>query len=361
MLKILFVITGLGMGGAEHVVTNLADNLVTRGYRVKIAYLTGDALVLPQSSEIEVVSLGLKSPINILSAYLKLKRLIKQFNPDVVHSHMYHANILSRLLRLSTTFPKLICTAHSNNEGGKLRMFAYRITDSLADMSTNVSQEAVDVFITKRAVKTGRMMPIVNGIDTNRFTFNASARQDLRNQLRLQDKKMILAVGRIDTPKDYPNLLNAVALLAKKRQDFKVFITGDGPLKKELLSLMDSLNVSEFVEFLGVRRDVASLMSATDLFVLSSAWEGFGLVVAEAMACERVVVATDCGGVGEVVGLSEFLIQPRDSALLSKALDNALSLATNEYSKIGRAARQRIIDKFSLDANVDAYLKLYGS
>lgn len=361
MLKILFVITGLGMGGAEHVVTNLADNLVARGHLVKIAYLTGDAFVLPENPDIEIISLHLKSPKNTLEAYFKLRALVNQFKPEVLHSHMFHANILSRLLRLSITLPKLICTAHSNNEGGKLRMFAYRITDSLADMSTNVSQEAVDVFITKRAVKTGRMMPIVNGIDTNRFVFNSDVCQDLRNQLRLQDKKMILAVGRLDTPKDYPNLLNAVALLAKKRQDFKVFITGDGPLKEELLSLMDSLNVSEFVEFLGVRRDVAALMSATDLFVLSSAWEGFGLVVAEAMACERVVVATDCGGVAEVLGSNGFLVQPQDSVLLAETLNNTLKLSDDECNKIGSAARQRIIEHFSLDANVDAYFKLYES
>ena len=360
-MKILLVITGLGMGGAEHVVTNLADTLVARGHLVKIAYLTGDALVLPQNPEIEVVSLALKSPKDTLAAYFKLRGLVKRFKADVVHSHMYHANILSRLLRLSISIPKLICTAHNTNEGGKLRMFSYNITDRLVDMSTNVSQEAVDEFITKRAVKAGRMIPIVNGINTDRFAFNGSARQNLRNQLGLKNKKMILAVGSLSPQKDYPNLLNAVALLAKIRQDFKVFITGDGPLKEELSSLTDALDVNEFVEFFGIRRDVASLMSATDLFVLSSAWEGFGLVVAEAMACERVVVATDCGGVGEVVGLNGFLVEPQDSVLLAETLNNALKLSDDDYNKIGSAARQRIVENFSLDANVDAYLKLYGS
>lgn len=360
-MKILLVITGLGMGGAEHVVVNLADAFVARGHHVKIAYLTGSALVLPENSNIEVVSLNMKLTKDSLSAYLKLRSLAKRFKPDVVHSHMVHANLLSRLLRLSVSVPKLICTAHSNNEGGKLRMLAYRITDSLADMSTNVSQEAVNEFVAKGAVKYERMVPIVNGIDVKRFSFDDNIRKDLRNQLNLNNKKMILAVGRFDTAKDYPNLFNAVTILAKKRQDFKVFIAGEGPLKEELLLLRHNLNLGEFIEFLGVRRDIPALMSATDFFVLPSAWEGFGLVVAEAMSCERVVVATDCGGVNEVVGSNGFLVQPQNSTLLADALNNVLALSDIECVKIGSAARQRIIENFSLDANVDAYLKLYES
>jgi len=101
-------------------------------------------------------------------------------------------------------------------------------------------------------------------------------------------------------------------------------------------------------------------MSASDVFVLSSAWEGFGLVVAEAMACERVVVATDCGGVSEVVGSEGFLVEPNNNILLAQALDKALDLSDDERSSIGVSARKRIIDNYSLSANVEAYLKLYN-
>lgn len=358
-MKILLTITGLAMGGAEHVVVNLADALVTRGHQVKIAYLTGEALVLPKSASIEVISIGMQGSKDFFKAYFKLRRVVKDFKPDVVHGHMIHANLLSRLLLLTVSIPKLICTSHSNNEGGKLRMLAYRLTDKLADVSTNVSQDAVDEFVRKGAVKAGRMVAVVNGIDIKRFVFNSNSRAALRDQLNLETKKMILAVGRLDKPKDYPNLLAAIALLARRRDDFKVFIAGDGPLKEELFALVKSLEVSEFVEFLGVRRDIPDLMSAADFFVLPSAWEGFGLVVAEAMACERVVVATDCGGVREVVGSSGFLVEPSNSALLAKELNKALELSDIERAEIGIAARQRIVDGFSLDANVDAFIKLY--
>lgn len=359
-MKILLTITGLAMGGAEHVVVNLADALVARGHQVKIAYLTGEALVLPKNKSIEVVAIGMQGKSGFLSAYFKLGKLVKEFRPDVVHSHMVHANLISRLLRLTVKIPKLICTAHNTNEGGKLRMLAYRMTDKLASISTNVSQEAVDEFIAKGAVKQGRMLAIPNGIDVNIFSYDGHTRDVIRNALGINNKKMILAVGRVDTQKDYPNLLQAIQLLAQQRDDFKVFIVGDGPLKAELNLLVKTLNIGDFVEFLGIRRDVPALMSAADLFILPSAWEGFGLVVAEAMACERVVVATDCGGVKEVVGSNGFLVQPKNSTLLADSLSSALSLSELERSEIGAAARQRVVDRFSLDANVDSFLRLYA-
>lgn len=139
-MKILLVITGLSMGGAEHVVVNLADELVKRGHQVKIAYLTGQALVLPENPNIEVIPIGMTCAKSFFSAYFKLGSLIKSFKADVVHSYMVHANILSRLVRLTINIPKLICTAHNTNEGGKLRMLTYRLTDKMVDVSTNVSE-----------------------------------------------------------------------------------------------------------------------------------------------------------------------------------------------------------------------------
>lgn len=360
-MKVLLTITGLSMGGAEHVVVNLADALAARGHQVKIAYLTGEALVLPKDKSIEVIAIGMKGKAGFLSAYFKLRALVKAFQPDVVHSHMVHANLISRLLRLTVKIPKLVCTAHNTNEGGQLRMLAYRITDKLADISTNVSQEAVNEFVAKGAVKPGRMLAIANGIDVNTFSYNSHARDTIRNELGISDKKMLLAVGRLDVQKDYPNLLHAIERLAQQRDDFKVFIVGDGALRGELSALVKTMNIEGMVEFLGIRRDVRELMSATDIYVMSSAWEGLPMVILEAMACERLIVATDCGGVREAIGSSGFLVQPKNSNALADALNSALSLDSSECAEISKAARQRVVERFSLDANVDAFLSLYSA
>lgn len=358
-MKILLVITGLGMGGAEHVVVNLADELAQRGHQVKIAYLTGQALVLPENPHIEVIPIGMTGAKSFFSAYFKLRGLIKSFKPDVVHSHMVHANILSRLLRLTVYIPKLVCTAHNTNEGGKLRMLAYRFTDKLADITTNVSEEAVAAFISKGAAKPERIVAVANGIDTNKFKFNSSDREKLRKELKVTDQKMLLAVGRLDTQKDYPNLLNAIDQLKQTRQDFKVFIVGDGPLKDELLQLRERLQLTDSVEFLGIRRDVKALMSATDIYVMSSAWEGLPMVILESMSCERVVVATDCGGVKEVVGDAGKIVQTTNSSALAAAIDNVLSTDEEKLINIGAKAREKVVSTYSLEKNIENYLKLY--
>ncbi len=360
-MKVLLVITGLGMGGAEHVVVNLADELVKLGHKVKIAYLTGNVIVSPKNPDIQLIPIKMSSKNDFIGAYFRLREVVKKFKPDVVHSHMFHANALSRLIRLTVDIPKLVSSSHNTNEGGRLRMLVYRITDTFVNISTNVSQEAVDIFINKSAIKSDRMVSVVNGIDTDQFYFDRESRITKRKELGISDINIILAVGRLTSQKDYPNLLNSIALLKHYRNDFKLLIAGDGILKTELIALVKNLDIVDYVEFLGIRRDIPMLMAASDIFVLSSAWEGFGLVVAEAMACERVVVATDCGGVSEVVGSDGFLVETGNSSLLAKSLYEALNLNDEERSIIGTAARKRIIDNYSLSANVEAYLKLYCS
>lgn len=358
-MKILFVITSLGMGGAEKVVTSLADQLVEKSHEVVIAYMTGKALVTPKSNSIELIHLGANSAKDLYRAYFKLRQVIKSFKPDVVHSHLVHANILCRALRLTTPMPRLISSAHNTDEEGWTRFLAYRLTDRLADISTNVSDEAVEAFIEQKAVQSDRMLTLHNGVSTNEFIFSEQSRNDIRKELGVvEGQQLIIAVGRLNEQKDYPNFLSALTSTPK---NVKVAIAGQGPLLEELENKARVLGISDRVCFLGIRTDIPQLMSAADIFVLPSAWEGFGLVVAEAMACERVVVATDSGGVKEVVGDAGFLAPPKDSVALSKALQQALALSSTESLQLGKKARHRILHNYSLDIATNKWLRLYSA
>jgi glycosyltransferase involved in cell wall biosynthesis len=360
-MKILFLITGLELGGAEQVVINLADALAARGHEIRIAYLTGPAVLLPKNPGTQLINLAMTSKADVPSALTQLRNLVRSFQPDVVHSHMVHANILARLVRLIAPVPRLISTAHSSNEGGKLLMLAYRLTDALADVSTNVSEEAVEAFIRAKATRPGRMMALHNGVDVNTFAFDADARRRVRQSLGVdKDCRLLLAAGRLHDAKDYPNLLKAIALLPASRLSYRLCIAGEGPLKQHLHALVLDLRLGDRVSFLGGRRDIPDLMSAADIFVLSSAWEGFPMVVIEAMASERVLVVTDCGGVREAVGDAGFLVKPKDAEALALALQTALQLDASEKAALGYASRQRVIEKYSLDASVDKWLQVYA-
>ncbi|WP_258555943.1 glycosyltransferase [Aeromonas sp. ARM81] len=360
-IKITLIITGLGMGGAERQVCDLADQFSAKGHEVLLIAMTGEALNRPQSAKIEVVELGMvKTPIGFIKAYWQTRRLIKQFKPDVVHSHMVHANLFARLLRLSTPMKKLICTAHNTCEGGRGRMLAYRVTDALCDLSTNVSQEAVDAFIVQGAVPATRMLAMPNGIDTVRFTFNPASRASLRAQLQLtDDTPFILAVGRFNIQKDYPNLLTAFSQLPSDLSHTQLAIIGTGEEQANIEALAVQLGLTDRIHFLGLQRNVHEWMNAADVYVMSSAWEGMPLVLLEAMACERVVVATDCGGVKEVLGDCGMLVPPKNSAALAVALAEALALPPEQGLAQGRLARQRIVLHYSLTAQAEQWLQLY--
>lgn len=361
LMKIALLITGLGMGGAENQVVNLADHYAALGHDVLLISMTGETLVRPLNVSVEVACLNMpKTAWGLLVAYRQARGLLRTFAPNVVHSHMVHANLFARLLRLTITIPRLICTAHSSNEGGAARMWAYRITDGLADMSTNVSQEALDCFIERGAVSPGKMIMVHNGIDCERFQFDVLARQRVRVEFNLPDNiQLLLAVGRFTEAKDYPNLLTAFAVLCDERLDCVLCIVGTGIDQHLLETQAKELCIDEKVRFLGLRRDIPALMSAADIFVLSSAWEGLPLVVGEAMACERVVVSTDAGGIREWLGNVGFVVPTRNSVALSAALIQSLEMSVEEKGLQGRAARERIMQHYSLTAVVARWLEIY--
>lgn len=360
-MKICILITGMGMGGAEVQVAGLADALSRRGHEVLILGLTGPQRVTPSERSVRVEMLDVsKRPFSAAAGLRKLIRLLDEFSPDVVHSHMIHANLLARLLRLVFPMPVLFCTAHSNVEGGGLRMLAYRLTDGFCDISTNVSRNAVNAFIEKKATLPGRMVPVYNGVDTLRFRFDSQARTRVRDELgAAPDDRVMLAVGRLFPAKDYPTLLRAFAKMTTSTARTRLWIVGDGPQLSELEAMASHLGISDRVKFCGVRSDVPAIMSAADIFVLSSAWEGFGLVVAEALACGLPVVATDCGGVAEVAGGHAVLVPPSFPEALAKALDGVVPVSLPERES-GRSVGRRHVEKtFALEAKVDDWLSLY--
>lgn len=352
-MKILYIITGLGLGGAEKVVCDLADQMSNLGHSVIVAYLTGKILVRPKKINIDVVFLELNSLSQLYSSSRKYRKLIQDFQPDIVHAHMVHANIFSRLNRIGCKIPKLICTAHNSNEGGKLRMVAYRLTNFLSDFNSNVSQEATDSLISKGAFNQNNLTTVYNGIDLSKFK---SFKTEKKNE-----EIMILSVGRFNEQKDYPNLFRAIKILKDNTiiEKVKFYIAGEGNLRPQLEQLIVDLEISDCVVLLGRRSDIPILLNKANYFVLPSRHEGLPTVVIEAMACETFVVATDCGGSAEILGETGILVPIQNSEALAKGLEQAINLNEDQIRNNGKLARQRVEKLFSLEASVNKWLALY--
>ena len=356
-MKILYVITALAQGGAERVVCDLADAMFEKGNEVKIVYLTGEIFTRPVNQQIELISIGLTNIVSLPISYLKLSNVIRKFSPDIVHAHMVHANLIARLIRVTTPINRLICTAHSSNEGGKLRMILYRVTHHLADITTNVSNTAVHSFELKNAVPKNSMRVIYNGINFNNFNYDSNTRKELFKELSIQcDHKMILSVGRFSKAKNYINLLEAMILLKKyDNTPFKLLIAGDGELRNEIENFIEDSDLSNEVILLGRRDNIPFLMSACDLFVLSSDHEGLPTVLIEALACKAQIVSTNVSGVEEVIGNYGKIVEVRHPKALSEAIVEKLK--DNSKNELGFKHVKSIFD---IDIISNEWLNIYN-
>lgn len=356
-MKILYVITGLGKGGAERVVCDLADKMYEKGNVVKIAYLTGGILTRPTHEKIELVKINLNSFSSFVPAYIALSKLIKSYAPDIVHAHMVHANILTRLIKLVVPIKKLINTAHNSNEGGNMRMLLYRVTHNLADLTTNVSNTAVASFEVKNAVPKNGMQAIYNGVNFNKFKYQPEAREKIANEFSLNKEKIILAVGRFNKQKNYPNLLRAIKFLKENYTiDFLLLIAGDGELRNIVEELILELDLSSNVKLLGIRNDVPTLMSACDVFVLSSDYEGLPTVLIETLACQSHVVSTDVSGAREIINDYGKIVPTGDYKVLAENIFSSL-----QYEGRNHLAESYVKNNFDIDIIADQWIDIYKS
>lgn len=367
-LRILLFTTSLMAGGAEIQVYLIAMELRRRGHDVLVVSMRD-----PEALDAELVSSGV--PVESLSmrrgvanpmALFQFASIIRRFRPDVIHSHMIHANLLSRLARPLAPVPVLISTAHNISEGARWRELAYRATDRLVDLTTNVCKKCVENFVAVGATPRDRIRYVPNGLDLSRFRHDDEVRRLLRASLDLDESTFLwLAVGRLEEQKDYPNLLSAVAALRSSTDSgspLVVLVAGEGPLLSELVAERVRLGLPEdSVRFLGQRDDIPDLMSAADAYVMSSAWEGLPMVLLEAGAAGLPVVATAVGGNEELVvnRVTGMLVPPADAPALANAMQGVMDLTYEERQALGHNATINVTNSFSIETVVDLWLQIY--
>jgi glycosyltransferase involved in cell wall biosynthesis len=204
---IIFLSTGLSLGGAETQLVNLATRLKKRGWDIQVVSMLPPKAFIEEfdGGGIPLETLNMRRGIPDPRAIFRLVRILYRLRPDIVHSHMVHANLLARITRIFYKLPVLISTAHSINEGGWWRDITYRMTDSLADLTTNVSKLAVERYIRNGVVPKDKIICIPNGIDTSKFKPDRETGKCLRNELRVDDNFVWLAVGRFEATLHSPN------------------------------------------------------------------------------------------------------------------------------------------------------------
>jgi glycosyltransferase involved in cell wall biosynthesis len=342
-MRIVLLTTALARGGAETQVAQLAAGLRRRGHEASIVSLTAPRAFTEAAP---VYSLGMRAGVPDPLALARLASLLRRLRPRVLHAHMFHANVMARLVRVVCPVPLVVSTLHSMAESGRtargagLRDVAYRLTDPLCDVTVAVSKAAAERHASAGAVPRSKVRVIPNGIDTSRFRPGGGGGPEFT----------WLAAGRLMWKKDYPTLLRAFQGLPGV-----LLIAGEGPQQAELRGM-----AGPNVRFLGARDDMPELMRIVDGFVMSSLVEGLPVALLEAAASGLPCVATDVGGVREVLPAA-FVAPPGDAAALRAAMERVMAMSREERRTIGDALRALALSRFDIETVVTQWEELYRS
>ncbi len=362
MSHIALLIPGLDhIAGAERQVVLLAMGLRKRGWRVSVVALSGAggaAAAELTAAGVSFLSLKMRKGLADPRGWIRLRRWLLREAPEVVHAHLPHAAWMARWSRLAAPVRVLIDTLHSTSTGTWGRRAGYRCSRRLPDCVTAVGGAVADAYLGAGMVSSRRLIIVPNGVDVETWHPNAEAGQALRRAKGLEGGFLWFAAGRLDTVKDYPTLLRAVA---QTPDSTRLAIAGRGPLESDLRRMAQALGIESRVRFLGFAPDVLPWMQAADGFVQSSLWEGLPVSLLEAGACALPAVATNVPGTREVVadGHTGWLTPPRNPGELASRMIAVMQSSTAQRTAIGATARRQVVDHFSLESVLSRWETLY--
>jgi glycosyltransferase involved in cell wall biosynthesis len=360
---VVFLIPGLDrISGAERQVMLLAAGLAKRDWRVTVIALTGVGGEAAESlalAGITFLSLHMGKGVADPRGWARLHHWLRANRPDILHAHLPHASWMARVSRAFAPVRVVLDTIHTSAATPPARRMAYRSTTRLSDCVTAVSSGVAAACRADRIAKPDGIIVIPNGIDTAAWTPDSVVRAQVREELGLRDEFLWCAIGRLEPVKDHALLLHALAALPAQAY---LVIAGSGRLEPELRSLTRDLQLESRVRFLGFQADPRRWLQAADGFALTSRWEGLPMTLLEAGACGLPCVATDVSGVREIVdnGATGFVAAPRNVGSFRTEMMRLMSTEPAERLAMGIRARHRIVERFGMDAVLDAWEKLYG-
>ena len=364
MTKITYLITSLDTGGAEVALRTLVRGLDRSRFSVTVISIrpVGAIGLSLRDESVRVIDLGLSGKYDP-RLFTRLYSNLRAERPDILHTFLSHSNIIGRIVGRMARVPRVVSSIQNDRFGGRVREALMRWTNNLADMTAIVSKKAADRMLALHIVSPKKSLVVYNGVDFKSFTFRDGAlRQAARASLGLDaDELVLICVGRLVEQKGYPYLLEAFALAKKHQPNMTLLILSVGPLEAELKALAGKLELGDSVRFLGVHPDIASYYAAADIFVLASLWEGFGNVIVEAMATGLPPVVTDVCGAAEGIedGVSGYIVPSKNPNAFADAIIRVAELSNEERLAMGARARDAVLNRFSAEIMVAAYVAVY--
>lgn len=356
-MRILQVVLSLELGGQERLIVDLSHALAERGHDVRILSLTPGGSMRAELGGIEVIDVPKRDGFDF-SLPFRLAPTLRRLQLDVVHTHNPIPLIYAAPVARGAGVRRLVHTKHGANVYSRASLAVARAATRTLSAFVAVSAETAQVAKTRERVPARLLHVIQNGIPLERYRRDLDARTRVRLELGIPEQAVVVGtVGRLAEEKDHPLLVRAMT--SRLGPAVRLVIVGDGPCRQETEQAILP-EVAPYVTLTGARHDVPALLSAFDVFAMSSRTEGLPLVVPEAMAASLPVVVTAVGGLAGIVGPEVGSLAPYgDADALGRALADLIDDGPRR-ERMGEAARRFAHQSFSIDRMTRDYEALYA-
>lgn len=362
-IKILHVNTSLIAGGVERLLDELLPLIKqNRNFEVELFLLEKSEDEIFEKTliknGIKIIYSNYKKKFDIRVLY-QLRKLIENY--DIIHTHIFPSQFYIPIVTIGLKVkPYLITTEHSTDNNRRKYKYLYIIERYLYlkyNKIISISKETQNnllkwLKLEKRKLKTQKFITIENGVNLKKFSSkNVKIEKNYFEKERKQ--RIITMIGRFDVQKDQITLIKAI----KDIEDIFLFLVGDGPLKKIAEDITKELNIEDKVKFLGTRKDIPQILKITDISVLSSNYEGFGLVAIESMASNKPIIISDVDGLMQVVGDGGVIFNKKNVDDLKEKIE--LLIKDKKYYEKVVEKGLKVSKKYDLEKTLNNYLQLY--
>lgn len=354
-MQILHLIPDLETGGAQRLLTYAAGAMDRDRFRIVVAHWGKASALQAELERLGVSVLRLDGAPSLLRLARSFGKEVRRLRPDVVHTHLFDADLIGILVARVLGVRRRCATIHSFSFLATSRhRWRYRwLLGPLVGRFLAVSRVLADYLVQRCGLPASRVRVVTNGVDTSRFASTE------RVTSRTAPGSTIGVLTRLDARKGLPYLLQAMAQVRADLPDARLLIGGDGEDRAALETQARALGLAGRAEFLGAVGEPASFYRRLDVFVLPSLDEAFGLALLEAMAAGIPVVGSRVGGIPEILqdGIQGLLVAPADSHALAGAI-RALGGDPTRRAQMGDAARRRARD-FDISRTAQALQAVY--
>ena len=371
MIKVMHIITTLGQAGAETMLCRIASGMDAARFENEIVSLTGvlDLAESMQAIGVRVRTLGMKKRAPNPLLVMRLARWIRESKPDVIHTWMYHANMVGALAaRLAVDVPVVWGIHHSALDpriDNRRTIFVNRVCASLSRKfpARIVCCSQASLHIHKNLGYAAEKLEVVpNGFDLEQIKPDPAARASLREELGIPPDAIIVGIAsRFHPNKDLQNFVRAAAQLHKRMPGIHFLLCGLNITwqNTQLVRWIEAAGIRDHCHLLGLRQDMPRLFAGMDIATNASLSEAFPVAIGEAMACETPCVVTDVGDSALIVGETGLVVAPGDPQALAEACWKLIQGGRAVRQHLGIAARRRVQQHFALRVIVERYQAIY--